>query len=87
MGIRGQREVLLDRLPDLQTPTLVVWGVRDRVLPYLQAHQAIARLPDGSLELIPNCGHLPHVEDPERFVASLARFLSERSDRRPTPPR
>ena len=87
VGIRGQREVLLDRLPDLQTPTLVVWGVRDRVLPYLQAHQAIARLPEGSLELIPNCGHLPHVEHPERFAASLARFLGERSDRRPTPPR
>jgi pimeloyl-ACP methyl ester carboxylesterase len=87
VGIRGQREVLLDRLPDLQTPTLVVWGVRDRVLPHLQAHQAIARLPDGSLELIPNCGHLPQVEHPERFAASLARFLGERSDRRPTPSR
>jgi pimeloyl-ACP methyl ester carboxylesterase len=29
----------------------------------------------GSLELIPNCGHLPHVEQPERFVSALDRFL------------
>jgi pimeloyl-ACP methyl ester carboxylesterase len=85
VGIRGQREVLLDRLPDLQTPTLVVWGVRDRVLPPSQAHEAITRLPNGSLELIPNCGHLPQVEYPERFASSLARFLGERPDRWPTP--
>src|SRR5215207_7739594 len=75
VGIRGQREVLLDRLPDLQTPTLVVWGERDRVLPPSQAHEAITRLPNGSLEHIPKCGHLPQVEYPERFASSLARFL------------
>ena len=75
VSIRGQREVLLDRLSDLQTPTLVVWGERDRVLPLSQAHEAIARLPNGSLELIPDCGHLPHVEHPERFAAILGRFL------------
>ena len=79
VGIRGQREVLLDRLPDLQTPTLVVWGERDRVLPPSQAHEAITRLPNGSLELIPNCGHLPQVEHPERFVAILGRFLGEQT--------
>jgi pimeloyl-ACP methyl ester carboxylesterase len=87
VGIRGQREVLLDRLPDLQTPTLVVWGERDRVLPPSQAHEAITRLPNGSLELIPNCGHLPQVEHPERFASSLARFLGERPERWTTPPR
>ena len=79
VSIRGQREVLLDRLPDLQTPTLVVWGERDRVLPPSQAHEAITRLPNGSLELIPNCGHLPQVEHPERFVAILGRFLGEQT--------
>jgi 2-hydroxy-6-oxonona-2,4-dienedioate hydrolase len=87
VGIRGQREVLLDRLPDLRTPTLVVWGERDRVLPPSQAHEAITRLPNGSLELIPNCGHLPQVEHPERFASSLARFLGERPDRWTSPPR
>jgi pimeloyl-ACP methyl ester carboxylesterase len=87
VGIRGQREVLLDRLPALRTPTLVVWGERDRVLPPSQAHEAITRLPDGSLELIPNCGHLPQVEHPERFASSLARFLGERPARWTTPSR
>ncbi len=77
VGIKGQRGVLLDRLPRLQTPTLVVWGERDRVLPASQAHEAAARLPNGSLELIPDCGHLPQVEHPDRFAAVLGRFLGE----------
>jgi pimeloyl-ACP methyl ester carboxylesterase len=79
VGLRGQREVLLDRLPDLEPPTLVVWGGRDRVLPPSQAHEAIARLRNGSLELVPDCGHLPQVEHPERFAFTLARFLDEKA--------
>jgi pimeloyl-ACP methyl ester carboxylesterase len=75
VGLGGQREVLLDQLPHLRVPTLVVWGTRDRVLPYSQAKETDARLKEGSLELIPNCGHLPHVEQPERFAAIVAQFL------------
>ena len=75
----GQREVLLDRLPSLEMPTLVVWGTSERVLPTSQAREAFARLREGSLELIPNCGHLPHVEQPDRFVAILDRFLGQQA--------
>jgi pimeloyl-ACP methyl ester carboxylesterase len=78
VGAMGQREVLVDRLPQLQMPTLIVWGVEDRVLPYWQAEEAIPRLQNGSLELIPNCGHLPHVEQPERFASILGDVLGER---------
>ena len=79
VGLRGQREVLVDRLSQLTMPVLIVWGARDRVLPYSQAQEAMAYLQNGSLELIPDCGHVPHVEHPERFVASLGQFLSDRT--------
>ena len=75
IGPSGQREVLLNELPGLQMPTLIVWGTEDRVLPYWQARDALTHLKEGSLELIPNCGHLPHVEQPERFVSILDGFL------------
>ncbi len=76
VGLRGQREVLLERLPELRgTPTLVLWGARDRVLPPSQAHEAISRIPRGLLEVLPDCGHLPQVEQPERFASTLERFL------------
>jgi len=71
----GQREVLVDRLPLLQFPTLVIWGVEDRVFPHSQAREAVAHLPEGSLALISNCGHMPHVECPDRFLAALEGFL------------
>jgi pimeloyl-ACP methyl ester carboxylesterase len=78
VGLKGQREVLVDRLVQLERPTMVIWGTRDRVLPYSQAKEAFSRLAEGYLELIPECGHLPQVEQPERFVSSLRRFLSEK---------
>ncbi len=80
VDLRGQREVLVDRLPDLEMPTLVVWEASDRVFPVSQPRDAAARLAEGSLTLIPDCGHLPHVERPDRFVGALGRFISEQSN-------
>jgi pimeloyl-ACP methyl ester carboxylesterase len=73
----GQREVFVDRLPKLRMPTLIVWGTEDRIFPFWQATGAAARLPNGSLQLIPNCGHLPHVEKPDRFASILGEFLGD----------
>jgi 4,5:9,10-diseco-3-hydroxy-5,9,17-trioxoandrosta-1(10),2-diene-4-oate hydrolase len=74
----GQREVLLEDLPSLTMPTLVVWGARDRVFPRRQAQSAVDRLKEGSLAVLPDCGHLPQVERPDRFAAVLGRFLDEK---------
>lgn len=76
----GQREVVLDELPLLKMPTLVVWGERDRVFPERQAREAVARLQKGSLALIADCGHMPHVECPDRFAAALDEFVGGRAD-------
>ena len=79
VGLRGQLEILTDQLPRLQMPVLVLWGTRDRVFPYSQGQEALTRLQRGSLELIPDCGHLPHVERPENFLNSLKPFLREQT--------
>jgi pimeloyl-ACP methyl ester carboxylesterase len=75
----GQREVLVDRLPSISNPTLVVWGARDRVFPKFQATEAVSRLREGSLALIPDCGHMPHIECPDRFLAAFDEFLGGRA--------
>jgi pimeloyl-ACP methyl ester carboxylesterase len=77
LNLWGQREVFLDELPGLKMPTLVVWGANDMVVPSYQARAAASRLGNGRLVLIPNCGHLPQVERPDRFVAALGRFLAD----------
>jgi pimeloyl-ACP methyl ester carboxylesterase len=75
----GQREVLVDQLPSLRIRTLVVWGERDRVFPESQARDATSRLREGSLALIPDCGHMPHVECPDLFLTAFDEFLGGRA--------
>jgi pimeloyl-ACP methyl ester carboxylesterase len=72
----GQRHVILNRLSAVSQPTLVVWGTADRVVPVSHARSAIARLPDGHLEIINGLGHVPHVEDPRLVASVISRFLS-----------
>lgn len=76
----GQREVLLDELPSLRMPVLVIWGANDYVLPVQHAHAAVHRLPNARLSVFPDCGHLPHVEHPGRFATVLGNFLAEQPD-------
>ena len=84
-GPAGQRQILLDRLPTLTTPTLVIWGGCDYVLPAHQAQAAVNLLPSGRLSVFPDCGHLPHVEQPDRFTAVLSDWLTERHDQSHSP--
>jgi pimeloyl-ACP methyl ester carboxylesterase len=43
-------------------PVLVVWGEHDRISPVSQAREAVACFRKGSLDLIPDCGHLLRIE-------------------------
>jgi 4,5:9,10-diseco-3-hydroxy-5,9,17-trioxoandrosta-1(10),2-diene-4-oate hydrolase len=85
-GPAGQRQILLGRLPTLTTPTLVIWGGCDYLLPAHHAQTAVNLLPTGRLSVFPDCGHLPHVEQPDRFTAVLSGWLAEHSQaHNPTP--
>lgn len=84
-GPTGQRDVLVDRLPELDMPTLIVWGALDYVLPAYQAFRAVSRLRHGHLEVTSGCGHLPHVERPEQFATNLAGFLARHRAEQRTP--
>jgi len=56
----------------LTAPALVVCGELD---PFLdECRYAAAHLPDGRLEALPRCGHMPMLECPEAFAAALERF-------------
>ncbi len=79
LNMRGQRyrEILLDELPRLPMPVLVVWGERDRVVPASHARSAVGRLARGQMAIVPDCGHLPQLEQADHFSAVLTRFLTE----------
>ena len=73
-GPYGQRQILLDRLPALTTPTLVVWGTDSDVLSESQARRMVETLPKGELVTVPGVGHAPTLVEPA-VVAALERFL------------
>jgi pimeloyl-ACP methyl ester carboxylesterase len=80
-GPHGQRQILTGRLTALTTPTLVIWGDRDYLLPVQHARAAVKTLPHGQLSIFPDCGHLPHVEYPDRFATELGTWLAVPRDR------
>ena len=62
----------LDRI---DTPLLLVWGDRDRLLFHQGAQQIIDAVPGSRLELLNGVGHCPQVETPERFTELLLEFV------------
>jgi pimeloyl-ACP methyl ester carboxylesterase len=72
----GQRVDASDRLYLARAiPFLIVWGERDPIIPVEHARSAHRLVPGSRLELFPNVGHFPHLEDPLRFVRVLVDFL------------
>ncbi len=68
---------LLDRLPNTSATALVLWGDSDRITDQRVGHAWADALPRSTFQLLPDTGHLPHVETPEQVVTALTAFLTE----------
>ena len=77
VDLRGQRVDASDRLYLAQAlPFLLVWGERDPIIPVEHARTAHRLVPGSRLEIFPNAGHFPHLDDPLRFVRLLTDFMT-----------
>ncbi len=72
----GLKTDLSDRLGKVATPTLLVHGDRDRVVPVEWARRAHERLPDSELRVLRGCGHWPPRECPDTFNRVVTDFLA-----------
>ncbi|WP_310488705.1 alpha/beta fold hydrolase, partial [Chamaesiphon sp. VAR_69_metabat_338] len=63
-------------LPQIDRPTLIMWGEQDRIIPVKHAYVAAAGLPHNQLEIFPDCGHHPYLEYPAKFNRLVLDFLS-----------
>jgi pimeloyl-ACP methyl ester carboxylesterase len=84
VGARGQtnqQTAMLARpdshvdLAKVRVPTLVMCGEQDPVTPVADHRAMAACVPGARLELIPECGHLSTIEQPQFVNAVLAEWL------------
>jgi pimeloyl-ACP methyl ester carboxylesterase len=69
-GTLESRCVELQRMPiDL------IWGENDVVVPLATAEKLQRALPHATLQVIPDCGHLPYEERPAEFLACVRKAL------------
>ena len=69
-------ERLDDRIGKIKTPTLVVWGKQDKLLPIAAGERYAAGIAGAKLVTFDKCGHVPPIEKTEEFVAATMAFLS-----------
>ena len=69
-------QVFGDRLSEIKSPTLIVWGKQDAYLPVKQAYQAHSLIKNSKLHVFDHSWHAPHKEHPEEFNRLVLEFLT-----------
>lgn len=83
----GNRTALIARLntnqsidttlvQQLQTPTLIIWGDQDQLIPVEHGHKFQRDLPQNELIVLEGVGHVPMEEKPEAVVKAVVSFLA-----------
>lgn len=62
------------RLRQVRIPVLVAWGESDRVADLDYGRAYAQAFPNARFELIPEAGHLPQIEQPERLLTLVRQF-------------
>jgi 3-oxoadipate enol-lactonase len=81
-GVVGALQGMRDRddsnplLADIDCPVLIVHGADDQIIPFSEAEEMCQRLRDARLVVVPQAGHLPNMEQPERFNQVVRDFLT-----------
>ncbi len=84
---KGNRQALVDRMKNtvdsdilqiknIQKPTLVLWGEKDFLIPINNAYNFHRDLPNNTLVIIKNTGHVPMEEKPQESLAAFMGFLN-----------
>jgi len=62
-------------LAEIACPTLILAGEEDALIPVTAAEEMHRGIRDSQLVMLPRCGHLANLEQPDAFNAALGRFL------------
>jgi pimeloyl-ACP methyl ester carboxylesterase len=84
----GNRSALIDRMragfqnesekiASLKTPTLIIWGEQDQLIPVEHAYRFQKAIPNSQLSVFKSVGHVPMEEAPKQFTTTLTNFLNQ----------
>jgi pimeloyl-ACP methyl ester carboxylesterase len=85
----GNRQALVDRMKsgfdtlrvaqikNIQTPTLVLWGEQDLLIPVESAYRFHQDLPNDTLVILKHSGHVPMEESPNESVMAVLRCIKK----------
>ena len=85
----GNRQAFVDRITMLydtsninlfktiQQPTLVLWGEEDGLIPLSNAYRFHDDLPNDTLVILKNMGHVPMEENPKESLKAVLDFLGK----------
>jgi 4,5:9,10-diseco-3-hydroxy-5,9,17-trioxoandrosta-1(10),2-diene-4-oate hydrolase len=80
-NLRGMRDEVLapirENMGRIASPTLVVWGQQDSLMPVEHARVAQAGIPGARVHIFDRCGHMPQMEHPAEFNALVSEFLAQ----------
>ncbi len=67
---------VMDRLAEIEVPTLVICGTEDQMTPLRYAQYMANNIPDAQMVAIPQAGHMVMLEKPDEIAAIMADFLT-----------
>lgn len=71
---------LSKRYSDIHIPTQIIWGQYDEIISPAIAEKLHHNIQHSSLNIIPDCGHIPHEECPELTIPLILRFIRSTED-------
>ena len=74
LGLKNS-ELITTKLGTITTPTLVIWGSDDPVIPIDYSDSFISSIQDCRFFKMVGCGHTPYVQDPHTFASKSLEFL------------
>jgi pimeloyl-ACP methyl ester carboxylesterase len=65
------------RVGEISCPSLFLWGVKDQFSPAADGARLAEMVQDGSYVELPDCGHFPTLEYPEKANAAIVAWLED----------
>lgn len=75
LGLKNS-EALTSKLTEIIAPTLIIWGEKDPVIPIKNADSFVSSIQDCRFYKMPECGHTPYAESPDKFFEIVNDFLT-----------